>query len=148
METPKRILVPTDFSESAEKALDYALMLAHEFDAELYLLHIISDIDHHAIDYSLTESMVKQYRETSFNNSKEKMGNEIKKRPETKDMKVITEIRIGHPYQEILNVTEQKKIDLIVISTHGRSAFIHQIMGSVAERVLRGAKCPILLMRF
>ncbi|MBN1664783.1 MAG: universal stress protein [Deltaproteobacteria bacterium] len=147
MESPKRILVPTDFSKSANKAFEYALMLADQFKAELYLLHIVQEIDHYAGDYSLTKEMVKQFKKNSLDSSKAQLQEVINKYPEAKGVKIITEIKVGIPYQEILYEAEKKKADLIVIATHGKSALIHQIMGSVSERVLRGAECPIMLLR-
>lgn len=147
METPKKILVPTDFSRKADKTLNYALMLAEQFKAEINLVHIVTDLNPYAGDYSLTPAMVKEYRTKSLESAKEKISKVIEKKPEAKNVKITTEVRLGNPSQEILNDAEKKKVDLIVIATRGKSAIIHQVMGSVAERILRGAKCPIVLLR-
>jgi nucleotide-binding universal stress UspA family protein len=147
METPKSILVPIDFSRAAGKAMEYGIMLARQFNAELYLLHIVSDIGQSSVDYALPKDVLDDYKKKSLESSRQKMQDEIGKYPEAKGLKIITEVSVGLPYQEILDAAEKNKIDLIVINTHGRSAILHQIMGSVAERVLRSAKCPVMLIR-
>jgi nucleotide-binding universal stress UspA family protein len=141
-------MVPTDFSEFSDKAFEHALNLARQYNAELYLFHVVSDIQQCAVDYCLTEDIVGQYRKTSIEGAKTKLQDEIGKHPEARDIKITGDVKIGTPYHEILVEAADKGIDLIVIATHGKGGLLRQMMGSVAERVLRGAKCPVMLMRF
>jgi len=147
MKTPQRILVPTDFSKYADKAFDEALMLAKQFKSEIYLLHVVEDIQQCAVDYCLEQGLVDQYRTSSVNASKEKLQKEIKKNKEAEGVTITADVRIGRPDEEILKEEKEKKIDLIVIATHGKTGFIQHLMGSVAERVSRGAKSQVMLVK-
>jgi nucleotide-binding universal stress UspA family protein len=147
MKAPERILVPTDFSPFADRAVEQAAALARQYKAELYLLHVVQDIQQCVVDYCLTEELVTQYRNSGIDGSKAKLQTEIEKHTGAKDLKVVADVRVGTPYEEILKEEQEKKIDLIVIATHGKTGILHNLMGSVAERVSRGAKCPVMLVK-
>ena len=147
MKAPERILVPTDFSTFADRAIEQAAALARQFNSELYLLHVVQDIQQCVVDYCLTEELVLQYRTQSIDGSKAKLQEEIEKHVGGKDLKVVADVRIGTPYEEILKEEQEKKIDLIVIATHGKTGILHNLMGSVAERVSRSAKSPVMLVK-
>ena len=147
MKSPERILVPTDFSTFADRAVEQAAALARQFNSELYLLHVVQDIQQCVVDYCLTEELVLQYRTQSIDGSKAKLQEEIEKHVGGKDLKVVADVRIGTPYEEILKEEQEKKIDLIVIATHGKTGILHNLMGSVAERVSRSAKSPVMLVK-
>jgi nucleotide-binding universal stress UspA family protein len=147
MKAPQRILVPTDFSQYADKAIEEALMLAKQFQSEMYLLHVVEDIQQCAVDYCLAQELVDQFRSSSVNASKEKLQGAIKQNAEAEGIRVTANVRIGSPYEEILKEAQEKNIDLIVIATHGKTGFMHHLMGSVAERVSKGAKCGVMLVK-
>jgi nucleotide-binding universal stress UspA family protein len=148
MKSPQKILVPTDFSQYADKALEEAMLLAKPFNSEIFLLHVVEDIQQCAVDYCLPQAMIDQYRSLSVNSSEEKLRKEIELyQKEAKDVKISINVRIGVPHEEILKEAEEKQIDLIVIASHGKTGFIQQIMGSVAERVSRRATCPVMLVK-
>jgi len=147
MKAPQKILVPTDFSKYAEKAFDEALMLAKQFQSEIYLLHIVEDIQQCAVDYCLAQEFVDQFRKSSVDASKDKLQTIIKKNEDAEGIKITPDVRIGVPYEEILKEEKEKNIDLIVIATHGKTGFISHLMGSVAERVSRGAKGQVMLVK-
>ncbi|MFH0976410.1 MAG: universal stress protein [Spirochaetota bacterium] len=147
MEIPKNILFPTDFSKSSDKALEGALMLAQQFKAQLYVLHVVEDIKQCAADYCLPEEMLIQYQKESVSGAKKKIEEEIKKIPDAKNVKIISDVKTGIAYDKILKEADEKKIDFIVIATHGKSGLLHHPLGSIAERVARGAKCPVMLLR-
>jgi universal stress protein A len=147
MKAPQQILVPTDFSTYADKALQEGLFLAKQFNARLHLLHVVEDIQQCAADYCLTEEFVRQYRTSGVENSQQKLESELEKYPEAKEVQITTNVRMGRPEEEILKEEKEKKIDLIVIASHGRTGFLHYLMGSVAERVSRGAKCEVMLVK-
>jgi nucleotide-binding universal stress UspA family protein len=145
----EHILVPIDFSHFSDKALSYGCALAEQFDAQLHLLHVVSfPRDFAAMDWSagyanrlpetyfqeLEEAACRQLDETSF--------------PETRrPLTAKREVREGTPFVEIVRYARQNEIDLIVIGTHGRTGIAHMLMGSVAEKVVRKAPCPVLAVR-
>jgi nucleotide-binding universal stress UspA family protein len=140
----KKILVPIDFSECSRKALQYALPFARQFDAALTLLYVVEPIpytgsEHYEMNLPLLE---KQMREGAEKNLAELAEKEIGDRA-----RVEKSVRSGRPFAEIINAAETRDIDLIVISTHGHTGLKHVLLGSTAERVVRHAPCPVLVVR-
>ena len=144
---PKKILVPTDFSEFSDKALESAVDVAKKENATSELLHVISVIQTCSVDYCFDQQTLDMLEKNSINASMDQMKKEIDRVPGASSVQIETVIRKGTPYEEILNEQKEKKIDLIVIGSHGKTGLIHHLMGSVAERVMRGAKCPVLLAK-
>ena len=124
------ILVPTDFSEPSEAALDYALELAVRFDARLHLLHVI---DAAAVPAGL------------FDDVKAKLARRASRGE--RRAAVTTEVITGTSARTIVCYARARSMDLIVMGTHGRSGVAHILMGSVAEKVVRDAPCPVLTVR-
>ncbi|MDQ5987724.1 MAG: Universal stress protein A [Syntrophus sp. SKADARSKE-3] len=147
MKTPQRILVPTDFSKHSEKALTEAIGFAKKFDAQIYLLHVVEDIQACAFDYCISEELIAQYKTDSVAASRDKLDQAVKKFGLAENVRMTADVRLGIPYDEILKEEQEKDIDLIIIATHGKTGFLHHIMGGVAERVLRGAKCIVMLVK-
>lgn len=147
MFAPKTILVPTDFSEFSDKALQQAIDIAKQHRAEIYLFHVIGIIRQCAMDYCVDNRVVEEMEKNTADASKEMMQAQIDKFPEAKSIEIITDIRKGTPYEEILEEQVKRKADLIVIASHGRTGLMHYLMGSVAEKVVVGAKCSVLLVR-
>jgi len=141
----KRILFPTDFSEGALHALPYALDMAKDCDAKLYLLHVIFDVATASGLYVPHISFDEMYKdlEKSAQKELEKFGYE-----ELKALKDVeyTVLR-GIPYDGILKFAEEKNISIIVIGTHGRKGLDRFLFGSTAEKVVRYAPCPVLTVR-
>lgn len=139
----EKVLVPTDFSEFGEQALLYGCELAKRFDAELHLLNVVQD----AVAMFPEPNMMG----TSMNDLIADMQHLAKKQleempglPGTEDLKVIREVRVGPAFLEIIRYAKKTEIDLIVIGTHGRTGIKHMLLGSVAEKVVRKAPCPVL----
>lgn len=147
MKTPQKILVPTDFSKYADKALQEGLLMAKQFNAELDVVHVVHDIQQCAADYCLEDKFVREYRESGIESSKQKLKETLDKFPEAKGIKISTNVRVGYPDEEILKEEKEKNIDLVVIATHGKSGILQHLMGSVADRVSHGAKSEVLLVR-
>ena len=147
MFAPKRILVPTDFSDYSDEALKQALELAKQYNAKVYLLHVAEPITQCVGDYCLDESKVKAAEDTEILQAKEKMQKELKKFPEFQEIEVITDIREGEPVQEILKEQDEKGVDLIVMPSHGKAGFMKRLMGLISEKVMEEAKSSILLVR-
>ncbi len=147
MKATRQILVPTDFSQYADEALQEGLFLAKQFNAHLHLLHVVPDLKQCAEDYCFSDEYVKQFRTSGVEASKQKLKSELDKYPESKDVQITTHVRLGRPDDEILKEEKEKSIDLIVIASHGRTGFLEHLIGSVADRVTRGAKCDVLLVK-
>ena len=146
---PKNILVPTDFSAYSDKALQIAVDIAKKYKAKIYLLHVISEVLYECgVDYCLSDADLLEIEQVSMKTSTTKLQEEVKRiSASSGDLNIVFDVKRGHPYETILNEQADKKIDLIVISSHGRTGLMKHLIGSVAEKVLRGAKCHVLLVK-
>ena len=148
MFSPKNILVPTDFSEASDRALNQALDIAEQFHSRIYLLHVITEsLQRCGEDYCLDESIIKQWETASLNAARERLQKEVEKLAASRKVDIVYDVKRGFPSEMILQEQEEKGIDLIVISSRGRTTFMNFLLGSVAKRVLRGAKCQVLLVK-
>jgi nucleotide-binding universal stress UspA family protein len=145
MITLKRLLLPTDFSESATHAFAYALSFAQKYDAELYLLHVIEVLPLGYTGELFPTSMTQVVDEISSYARSEMQKLAEKARRES--AKVEERIAQGKPAAEILRVAAEDKIDLIVLGTHGHGVLNRALFGSTTERVTRKAPCPVLVCR-
>ncbi len=147
MFAPKNILVPTDFSEYSDKALQMALDIAKQFHSRIHLLHVVGLINQCTVDYCLDPQTVELVEKESMANAKQMMGKQLGKFQESKSVEIVADIRQGTPYEEILRDQQEKKTDLIVIASHGQTGLKRHLLGSVAEKIGRQAKCPVLLIK-
>lgn len=142
----KKILFPTDFSDSSDHAVRYAVSFAQEFDAKLYVLHIVEDVSNAAyFDMLAGPPLQEMYAEMEA-----RAWESVKRAvPETKRSDVDWEplVRRGAPAIEICHTAEELEVDLVVLGTHGRTGLKHMLFGSVAEKVVRMAPCPVLSVR-
>ena len=139
------ILVATDFSDCSVEACAYALTLARKFDASLQIVHVINEpvdlrgfyvphISFDQLEKEIADGAVSML-ETFCKANLVDFGN------------YTTTVVSGVPYEEIIRTAQEQDASLIVIGTHGRSGLDHLIFGSTAERVVRGAPCPVLTIR-
>jgi nucleotide-binding universal stress UspA family protein len=141
----KKILLPTDFSESARHALRYAVSFAGEYQAEITLLHVVEIV---AVGYAsdlFPVPMAEAFQEISSYARTElaKLAEEIRGRGIA-----VKEIVVqGKPAAEILRVAKEDAIDIIVLGTHGKGVLDQALFGSTTERVVRKAPCPVLTCR-
>lgn len=145
MLTIKKILCPTDFSEPSYKGLEYAKELAALFKAELAVVYVLPLLAHQPTDPNISFS-IPEYERIIHNDSEHQLDELIKKRF-PKNLKVRAIIGHGNEAKEIVRIAKKEKSDLIVISTHGESGWHHFIVGSVADKVIRTAPCPVLAVR-
>jgi nucleotide-binding universal stress UspA family protein len=137
-----RILVPTDFSSPSREATDYALGLARAFGAKVSLLHVIEDpiiAIPALVCYAPDAAALEAFSETALANwvlPEDSQG-----------VSVEHHWVHGHPVARILDFVRRHDCDLIVMGTHGRSPVTHALIGSVAEKVVRKAACPVLTVR-
>lgn len=141
----KNILLPTDFSELSLTAANYAVDLAIQYGAKVHILHVLEKtppiLAIRSLD--LSEEKIKKSIMDDAKNSMEEAAAKIKK---GKDVLIESIIKKGVDYQEIVKYSKDAKIDVIVIATHGRTGILHTLIGSVAEKVIRFAKCPVLVI--
>jgi len=140
-----KILFATDLTEFSEHAFDYALALAKESKAKLFVLHVINqpiDLQGFYVPQISFETIFEEIRKSA-----EKMMDEFceEKLKEYRNYEKF--IASGIPYLEILHKAETEKVDLIVIGTHGRAGVDHLLFGSTAEKVVRKAVCPVMTVR-
>ena len=149
----RRILVPTDFSETSEAAVKYGVALARAFNAKLHLLHVEARHDLELIVER--ELVVEKYlsemtdAKVQQNAARELLGTILTEQEEheLRAEYVLRASGLGGPYVEIVRYAKERDIDLIVMGTHGRGFAAHMLMGSVAEKVVRKAPCPVLTVR-
>ena len=141
----KKILCPTDFSEPSLKGLDYAVELATLFRAKLSVVYVLPILPATAKDANL-QFAVPEYERMIHNDSVKQLQAVVSQRV-PKNLKVCTSIGHGNAAHEIVRLAQEEKADLIVIATHGHTGFHHFVVGSVAEKVIRLAHCPVLAVR-
>jgi nucleotide-binding universal stress UspA family protein len=139
----KRILLPLDGSELAEQALPHALAQAERFQAELVLLTVFPPVEEAP---GMWSPAVKQARERARPLAREYLER-VGARVGEHGIPVQVVTVEGRPAMEITRYAEENQVDLIVLSTRGESGLSRWLMGSVADRVARGAKVPVLLVR-
>ena len=141
----KNILVATDFSEPSAVALAYGRDLARTHGAHLRLLHVVEDMAaRYPTELGFTPPSVQAHIETTARRDLEAQLNDDDRRQLAAVAVVVTDVSVA---DAICTYAKSQAIDLIVTGTHGRSAVKHFLMGSVAERVVRIAPCPVLTVR-
>jgi universal stress protein A len=155
--TPKKILVPTDFSPSSKLALEYAMTLAAAFRSEVHIFnawevppYLRPDLTVWVGDVSTTlsahargeaeKAMLEFLADAKVDESPPPGTSQGRAR-------VTSQVMNGEPYATILSIAKEGSFDLIAMGTHGRTGIAHLVLGSVAERVVRHAPCPVLTIR-
>ena len=139
------ILVPTDLSEPAEAAWAHARDLAQQCKATLVLLYVAESVLSHFGVVGLVPS-VTELEEQHDIAARLKLQ-ELAAQAEGLGLKVRHRVATGKPWQQVVEVAGEEGADLIVIGTHGRTGFAREAIGSTAERVVRQAHCPVLVVR-
>ncbi len=148
MFAPKNILVPTDFSKYADAALKIAVDMAVTYDANIYLLHAVDNtISRKSLDYGIRYEEIKQIEENSISSSAERLKKQATAIIKNDKVKVVFDTKLGDPSEIILKEQKAKKVDLIVIASHGKSGIVRYLMGSVATKITKSAKCPVMLVK-
>ena len=134
----KNVLVAIDFDELTETTLAYARAMARRFGSRLHVIHVMDNtflrampIDSHTLQASVPHQIEQRLTEE-----------------DRRDLRALPVVRTSNtPAEEIVEYARDHHIDLIVMGTHGRRAVAHLVVGSVAERVVRTAPCPVLTVR-
>ena len=147
MTTYKHILVPLDFSDTSARALEHAKILAERFDAALELLHVVpnpfmANAASLYVGMPLPQDFLNQLEQEARERLEATLTLTERERFQARSV-----VRIGDPLFEIVDHARSEHVDLIVMGTHGRTGVSHLFLGSVAERVVRTAECPVLTVR-
>lgn len=141
----KRLLVPTDFSAASSAAVRYAIDLATDLGATIHMLHVIEEWELTARHLEALCVELPGLRERVIEEAADRLRTVAAGLGTAQP--IVTEVREGRPAGIIVDVARASAIDLIVMGTHGRTGVSHALLGSVAERVLRTAPCPVLTVR-
>jgi nucleotide-binding universal stress UspA family protein len=140
----KKILVPTDFSETSKKAVQYALRFAEQFGCEIALLYVVEP----ATPMIGAPLAVEPFTDKDEFSMAEKDLAVLAAESHTNGAHSVNSfVRIGHAPNEITKAAKDLDVDLIIIATHGYTSWRHLCIGSTAERVVRTAPCPVLVVR-
>lgn len=138
----RKILVPVDFSIHSRKTVQQAFAFATQAGADVILVHIVDALVAHqegAAPQYIAPDYIKENSEASLSL--------LRTLSVGAPVKVEQEVRVGRPWKEIIDLAAEKNVDLIVIPTHGYTGIRHAMLGSVAEKVVRHAPCPVLVTR-
>jgi universal stress protein A len=140
----QRFVVPLDLSTYAEQALDYAITLAGKLGAQVTLLHVIESLPLGGVDMGMTLPFAYvQELEAEIHRS---MASSLE-RVTAAGLEGESVVVHGVPFREIIETAKTQHADLIIMGSHGRTGLQHVLLGSVAEKVVRLAPCPVLVVR-
>lgn len=141
-----RILLPTDFSPHSRHAQNYACAFAESFGAELHLLHVVQDLVAMVPEPGLAFPPPGDYMKDLTESAQRSLAT-VPDPAWAAGKTIVRSVRQGPPFLEIIRYARENDIDLIVLGTHGRTGLTHVLLGSVAEKVVRKAPCPVLTVR-
>lgn len=138
----QKILIPTDFSEYSQHALKYAVALAQNFKAKLYVVHIFE----HAVVAAPTEIFHAEIWVEAEKSEKQRL-NHVTQELRTNGIDAEPVFGSGIAHSEIVKTAKELDVDLITLATHGRTGLRHLVFGSTAEKIIRLAPCPVLVVK-
>jgi len=139
----KRILAPVDFSAGSDGAFAYAMRLAQQFGASVEVLHVVAP-PAYAMPFVSIEAQSLSFDAYARGVASVELQEFLTQQRRGTDIAVSGRLEFGDPAQVIAKVAAERGIDLIVMGTHGRTGLSHLLVGSVAEKVVRHARCPVL----
>lgn len=139
----RNIVIATDGSENSQRAISYGIEIAKLSGATVHALYVVDTVSFSSIPMDAGwESMY-----DTLKNEGEKAISEVKERGKVSGVEVREVLLEGHPSNEIIDFAEKNNVDLIVVGTLGKTGLDRFLMGSVAEKVVRGSKVPVLVVR-
>jgi nucleotide-binding universal stress UspA family protein len=133
----RKILVTTDFSDGTPDALAYAFSVAQENESQVVLLHVVQDTS--------ADDLSEKYRESLLDGVRRQLEDLVPVEA-TNWCDIVTRVDIGVPYRIILRTIEDERPDLLVMNIHGKGMLDRALLGSTAERVVRAAACPVMMI--
>jgi universal stress protein A len=141
----RHISAPTDFSDYSKEAISYALELAQTFGAKLSLQHVV-ELPPYSIEGLVPPTLGGDLLDDLERQASADLA-QVLPQAQNAQIEVTRSVVIGSPFRKIIETAEAEHVDLIVMATHGRTGLSHLMVGSVAERVVRTAPCPVLTIR-
>lgn len=141
----RRILVPLDFSENARKAVRYAVSFARQFGATITLLHVVEPLIYPA-DSGFVPVEAQTWEGNLVKETQSRLD-ALSRQEIPADLEVEALVTTGNAFNEIAEIAREREIDLLIITTHGYTGLKHLFLGSTAERVVRHAPCPVMVVR-
>lgn len=143
MKEIEKILVPVDFSDNTEKLIEYAQYVAKNFNASIHFLHVIAPPP---VDSMVGMPTMEDYRGEIKKHTEERMAYLVESLNNENARHCSGEVLYGDPVEVIVDTARSRNIDTIVISTHGAQGLERILLGSVTERVLKRAHCPVFVL--
>jgi nucleotide-binding universal stress UspA family protein len=145
MQKVQKILFPIDFAEQFESFLPWVSTFVEKFGATLYVVFVAQDLSEFTSFY-VPHSSIQGFQEEALEAAQKKMATvaheSLKRFP-----KLETRVAVGAPAEKILETVAKEKIDLIIMGTHGRRGLERTIFGSVADKIVQSAPCPVITIR-
>jgi nucleotide-binding universal stress UspA family protein len=142
MKQIKKILFPIDFASAYETLVPWVATLAAKFDATVYVLFVAQDLSHFATFY-VPHGNIQSFQEQALESARKRMAATVTE--QFKDFAQLeTRVELGAAADKILELAKKEAIDLIIMGAHGRKGLERAIFGSVADKVVAAAPCPVL----
>jgi len=141
----KKILFPIDFSEPYEPFMPWVTTFVEQFGATLYVVFVAQDLSEFTSFY-VPHASIQGFQEEALEAAKKKMAAAVQESFK-KFPKLETRVAVGSPANKILEIAKNEKIDLIIMGTHGRHGLERTIFGSVADKIVQAAPCPVVAIR-
>lgn len=139
-----KVMVPIDFSETSDMLMEYAMTFVKSSRAKLYIIHIVEDFSRYSY-IAVPHISLDKVMEEVYKTAEMELERYCSEKLEGKaDYELI--LSRGDAYKEILKFSEEKGVDLILIGTHGQSGLEKVLFGSTVERVIRGSRCPVMMV--
>jgi nucleotide-binding universal stress UspA family protein len=146
MFAPRRILVPTDFSEDSDRALREAIDIAAVSHGKVYLLHVDQSVPFAVGESIVYPEVIDAVEKSDELITRQKMMEEIKKVASQTEVEIELDERHGVTFEQILAYMKEKPIDLVVIEPHAKKGLLKNLLGGVTDRLLRETSCPMLVL--
>jgi universal stress protein A len=143
----KRILYATDYSKASARALDEAMRMAKQNKAELLVVHVIEPMGQYAAGEEFDGAALYMKMEEAAKEEAERAMQKLLRKLQQAKVKAKSLLLHGRAYDQILRAAKSRKANMIVIGTHGRTGLSKLFMGSIASRVVAGARCPVVTVR-
>lgn len=140
-----KILLPTDFSEHGKYAVPWAVDMAQKYGAELHVIHVFDEGAFEAFYFNYAGE-TEEYFEKVRRGFQEEVDNYLADF-DTDGLSIVPVLSNGNPFVEVVKYAKENGVDIIVMGTHGRTGMAHALLGSIAEKVVRKAHCPVLTVR-
>jgi nucleotide-binding universal stress UspA family protein len=142
MKKVQKILFPIDFASNFETMLPWVSTFADKFDATVYVVFVAQDLSNFSTFY-VPHGNIQSFQQEALDSARKRMA-AVKQELFSKFPKLETRVELGSPADKILELAKKEKIDLIIMGAHGRKGLERAIFGSVADKVVQSAPCPVM----